>query len=262
MLKAGTSMLWSNRDSFSKIIDVALEAGKAVLDIYFAEFEVSYKKDLSPLTIADKRSHEIIKGRLNELFPSFPVFSEEGKDIPYEERKGWEYFWLVDPLDGTKEFIKRNGEFTVNIALIYGNRPFMGLVYAPVKGLLYVARRNEGTFKLQGRKLSRIKNDGSKVRDGYTAVVSRSHTSPELEKFLEAFPVKEKMSAGSSLKFCIVAEGEADIYPRLGPTMEWDTAAGQIIVEEAGGKVLEFESGKPLTYNKENLANPWFVVTA
>jgi len=259
--------------------DIAAEAGAAISDVYHTEFEVSYKVDRSPLTMADQRSHAIILNRLQELLPQIPVLSEEGRDIPYEERRAWEYFWLVDPLDGTKEFVKRNGEFTVNIALIQGNKPVAGLIYIPEKKTYYFAAEGLGAYKLVRDTLSlprltygdlikkarRLSYDSRKVQDGrpFTIIGSRSHASKEFEGFIKA--MKERyadatiLSAGSSLKFCLVAEGAADIYPRFGPTMEWDTAAGQCIVEESGGVVADM-SRKRLTYNKESLLNPDFVV--
>ena len=248
-----------NEKLLKKVIEIAKEAGRAILEVYETDFEVSYKQDKSPLTIADKRSHEIIKARLKELTPRFPVLSEEGKDIPFDERKKWVYFWLVDPLDGTKEFIRRNGEFTVNIALIKKDKPILGVIYVPVKELLYFAEIGEGAFKLEEKRLTKIKVDQKIDDGGYRVVVSRSHMTTEVEQFLETIKVKERMSAGSSLKFCLIAEGRADIYPRFGPTMEWDTAAGQAIVEQAGGVVISRDSREPLKYNNKKLQNPWFI---
>lgn len=244
-----------------RVIAIAREAGRAILDIYQTNFEVSYKDDKSPLTLADKRAHQIIEQGLKALEPQFSILSEEGRDIPYEERKNWEYFWLVDPLDGTKEFIKRNGEFTVNIALIHKNRPVLGVIYSPVKDLMYYAEEGKGAFKLEGEKLTKLNADKKATagKNGYRVIVSRSHMTPEVEEFLKGIPIKEKISAGSSLKFCLVAEGKADIYPRFSPTMEWDTAAGQVIVEQAGGVVLNKDSGESLKYNKKNLKNQYFI---
>ena len=263
-----------------KLILVAAEAGTAISEVYHTKFDVSYKEDRSPLTLADQRSHAIILGRLSDLFPSHPVLSEEGKDITYEERKAWEFFWLVDPLDGTKEFVKRNGEFTVNIALIHGNKPVVGMVYLPEKKTYYFAAESCGAFKLvsndiplpvlsydnlikKAQKLSschRTAGNGMPV----TIIGSRSHTSKEFEEFTKTmkqkYPDVTILSAGSSLKFCLVAEGAAHIYPRFGPTMEWDTAAGQCIVEESGGVVLDM-ARKRLTYNKKSLLNSDFIVS-
>lgn len=262
-----------------KLISIAAEAGAAISDLYHTEFEVSYKEDCSPLTMADQRSHEIIQSRLTELSPRLPVLSEEGKDIPYEERKRWEYFWLVDPLDGTKEFVKRNGEFTVNIALMHGNKPVAGMIYIPEKRTYYFAAEGLGAYKLVSdstslprlsfgdllKKAQRLPSNSRKVRDGRPLGIigSRSHASKEFGEFIEAmkenYPDATILSAGSSLKFCLVAEGAADIYPRFGPTMEWDTAAGQCIVEESGGVVVDM-SRKRLAYNKESLLNTDFIV--
>jgi 3'(2'), 5'-bisphosphate nucleotidase len=214
------------------------------------------------LTLADRRSHEILSTWLEKESP-FPVLSEEGKHIPYEERKHWEYYWLIDPLDGTKEFISRNGEFTVNIALIHQDRPLLGVIYLPVSGVVYYAQEGEGAFKLESGTTTRL--CVSRRREGLVVVGSRSHGTPQLSEYVDR--VRDRYgevrfaSRGSSLKFCLVAEGAADIYPRLGPTMEWDTAAGQIIVEEAGGRVVESESGCRMRYNKQELINPFFVAS-
>ena len=250
------------------IVKIAKDAGKAVMKIYNQDFGVEYKTDSSPLTIADKLANKIIATSLNELsFNScstrnIPILSEEGRTIPYNERKNWDYFWLIDPLDGTKEFVKKNGEFTVNIALIYKENPVLGVVYSPVLNICYWAKRDEGAFK-DGKKLP-LKT--IEQRNVYKIVSSRSHMSNETKEFIEALDTdKEKVitSIGSSLKICLVAEGEADIYPRLGPTMEWDTAAAHAIVNESDGLFYKFiykgDSQKHV-YNKKNLLNDWFVV--
>jgi 3'(2'), 5'-bisphosphate nucleotidase len=267
----------------------AIDAGHAILGVYrSSDFKVEEKADKSPLTLADKRSHEIIVKRLGQL--DIPILSEEGKDIPYKERKRWKTYWLIDPLDGTKEFIKKNGEFTVNIAIICNRKPAAGVIYVPDKNVLYYALNELGSFKA-----SSIDDIESVVRQSsgpateivteameniidastalplsdsahrpFTIIGSRSHASPELEAFVEEKRQEhgevEFISAGSSLKLCLVAEGKADIYPRTGPTMEWDTAAGQAIAENAGCKVLQYSTREPLIYNKEDLLNPWFVV--
>jgi 3'(2'), 5'-bisphosphate nucleotidase len=244
-------------------VAAAREAGKAVMEVYSSDFAVERKEDKSPLTLADKRSHEIIvKGLSGIAGSSIPILSEEGKGIPYDERKNWDYFWLVDPLDGTKEFIKRNGEFTVNIALIRGQRPVLGVIYVPVTDTLYYAHEGAGAHKeMQGRTL---KLPEQKARGRFTIAGSRSHATPELAAFVEEMKKDhgevDFISAGSSLKFCLVAEGKADVYPRFGPTMEWDTAAGQAIAEQSGAPVVEMATKKPLVYNKQNLLNPWFTV--
>ena len=240
-----------------ELVEIAREAGRAILEVYGSEFEVSYKEDSSPLTVADRRSHEIISARLGGLEPVYPVLSEEGRDIPFEERKAWRRFWLVDPLDGTKEFVKRNGEFTVNIALIEGTGPTVGVLHMPVKGVTYFAMKGAGAYKKVG--------DGEPVRirtsdmptGGYVVAASRSHASEALEELLGRLDVRDRVSRGSALKFCLVAEGEVDFYPRLGPTWEWDTGAGHCIVDEAGGAVLDWE-GNPLLYNKKILKHQGF----
>ena len=257
----------------------AKKAGDAILEVYGSAFSFEQKKDRSPLTLADTRSHDVIAGQLNNRQAGkLPILSEEGRDIQYGERKAWEYYWLVDPLDGTKEFIKRNGEFTVNIALMHRDRPVMGVILVPVKDILYFASEGAGAFRLSGT--SSLKNSltfeelkGSAERlplktateaRTFTAISSRSHLSAETSSFLDGLKKEhggiEIVSAGSSLKFCLVAEGAADVYPRFAPTMEWDTAAGQAIVEQAGGSVTQHGTGEPLRYNKENLLNPWFIV--
>lgn len=248
-----------------KVSNIIRRAGAAIMTIYNGEnFSVELKGDDSPLTCADKASHEVIVKGLREHFPEIPILSEEGKAIPYEIRKDWPRFWLVDPLDGTKEFIKRNGEFTVNIALIEGNAPVMGVIYVPAQDTLYCGVVGEGAWVHDARPEAQGPRKEIRVREadpdkGLTVVMSRSHPSPELDEYLRGVPVAEALAVGSSLKLCAVAEGKADLYPRLGPTMEWDTAAGQAIVQAAGGTVLRLD-GTPLEYNKENLLNPYFEV--
>jgi 3'(2'), 5'-bisphosphate nucleotidase len=248
--------------NIQRIIDITLEAGKAILDIYDHEelFNVvDYKSDDSPLTLADKKSHEVISQKLKEIYPEIPVLSEEGKSIPYEVRKGWNQFWLVDPLDGTKEFIKRNGEFTVNIALIKNNYPVMGVIHTPVTGITYCAQIGVGAFKLENNKETPLHGPAGKD-NGLIAVRSRSHASPEENGIFTQYLVSDYISVGSSLKFCMVAEGKADLYYRHGPTMEWDTAAGQAIVEETGCKMINIDSNQRFSYNKQSLLNPGFIV--
>ena len=249
------------------IVKIAKDAGKAIMKIYNQEFDVEYKTDSSPLTIADKKANEIIVTALNQLSvnsfleQNIPIISEEGRSVPYDERKNWEYFWLIDPLDGTKEFVKKNGEFTINIALINKETPVLGVVYSPVLNVCYWAKRDEGAFK-NGEKLP-LKT--KEKRDVYKIVASRSHISNETKDFIEAIDTdKEKViiSIGSSLKICLVAEGEANIYPRLGPTMEWDTAAAHAIVNESDGLFNRYIDNSAHLYNKKNLLNDWFVVTS
>jgi 3'(2'), 5'-bisphosphate nucleotidase len=246
-----------NEIELQKIIEIAQDAGSAIMQIYKQNFHVSYKQDNSPLTEADLKANEIICSALERLYPNIPIMSEENKQIEYEVRKNWEYYWCIDPIDGTKEFVKKNGEFTINIALIYKNTPVLGVVYAPVLNDMYSTKRGEGAFK-NGIRLP-IKRDD----ENYTIVVSKSHLSKENAEYIDTLETTKKkifISKGSSLKLCMVAEGSADIYPRLSPTMEWDTAAADTIVREAGKMTYIFESNTPLVYNKQNLLNPWFVV--
>ncbi|CAB1065275.1 3'(2'),5'-bisphosphate nucleotidase (EC [Olavius sp. associated proteobacterium Delta 1] len=275
-------------------IQAAIHAGTAILDVYRStEFEIEEKADNSPLTLADRRSHEVIVDYLAKF--DIPILSEEGRDIPYQERNKWDTYWLIDPLDGTKEFIKKNGEFTVNIAMIHQNKPIDGVVYVPDRDTLYFASTEIGSYKADAHKIAGLLDGQSERPDQsaglsdsganqrlkdlidlstilpinpstnrpYTIAGSRSHATPELEAVVEEKRREhgkvEFISAGSSLKLCLVAEGRADIYPRTGPTMEWDTAAGQTVVECSGGKVYKYDTEEPLNYNKENLLNPWFV---
>ena len=239
--------------------EIAEEAGKAIMEIYVKDFGIEYKDDKSPLTEADLKSNEIICAKLQELYSNIPIMSEENKQVAYDERKGWEYYWCIDPIDGTKEFIKKNDEFTVNIALIEKNTPVLGVVYAPAIDEMYSAKRGEGAY-LNGKKLplSENKNKSELLK----VVASKSHLSEETQQFIDALDTKqiEQVSKGSSLKLCMVASGEADIYPRLAPTMEWDTAAADAVVREAGKMTYNKETEKPMVYNKETLLNPWFVV--
>jgi len=253
-------------------IQAAIEAGKKILEVYENDFEVETKTDNSPLTEADKRSHYAIKDILSPL--SIDMLSEEGKLLSYDERKQWQKFWLIDPLDGTKEFIKRNGEFTVNIALIENGLPVCGVVYVPVTGKTYYGSQGNGSFAFtynenDKKTIDEYIESAAKLPDAaepstYTVVASRSHNTPETENFIEEKRKKygevNCISSGSSLKLCLVAEGKANVYPRLAPTMEWDTAAGHAVARFAGCNVYNYETGKELQYNKENLLNPWFVV--
>ena len=258
-------------------ITTALKAGGGIMKIYERDFTVEEKEDKSPLTEADKISHKIIVTHLHD----FPILSEEGKEVSYRDRKNWRKLWIVDPLDGTKEFIKRNGEFTVNIAFVDSGVPVMGVVYAPALNLLYYGGECFGAFKVEKVDFSLLEditsmetfwNQISDVsislpvldeRKEVVVVASRSHRNPETEEFIkeleDRFGKVKIISQGSSLKLTAVAEGKADVYPRIAPTMEWDTAAGQAIVEAAGGKVLEYGTEKPLRYNRENLLNHYFV---
>ena len=239
-------------------VSLAKEAGEQVMEIYArGDLGVRSKADTSPLTDADLASHRTIVEGLGKS--GWPVLSEESAEIPFGERQSWGRYWLVDPLDGTKEFVSRTGEFTINIALIKGCFPILGVVYAPAIDRLYYAARGMGAFREAGGKTDRVavsQHGGRRIR----VVASKSHRGEKLDAFLENIGECEEVSMGSSLKFCLVAEGSADLYPRLGPTMEWDTAAAQCIVEEAGGRVVDL-SGKRLKYNKPDLHNPEFMVS-
>ena len=257
--------------NIATINEIAIAAGQAILEVYHhSDFSqvVNFKADDSPLTLADEASHKVIAPALQKHYPDIPVISEEGKDISYETRQGWEYFWLVDPLDGTKEFIKRNGQFTVNIALIHNHRPVLGVIYTPVTEELYFATQEgyaedvtPGAYKKMGDQEAVALHVRSSS-ENRVAVRSSSHASEEEDQVLKQYHVTESMSRGSSLKFCMVAEGKADLYYRHGPTMEWDTAAGQAIVEGAGGTMYQENSDRPFTYNKESLRNSGFLVLA
>lgn len=240
-----------------EIKDIAYKAGQAVLCIYDDVYESIVKYDGSPLTYADTVSNEIICSHLKMLTPSIPILSEENQIIPYHERREWDYFWCIDPLDGTKEFINKNGEFTINIALIYKNEPILGVVYAPALVTMYWAQKGCGAF-VNGNKKLPLKSK----KENFTIASSKSHKTLETKKFIEKIDTKKRktiVSMGSSAKMCCVADGSVDIYPRLGDTMEWDTAAADIIVREAGGSIQQWDTDEPLLYNKENLKNPWFV---
>jgi len=249
----------------------ALHGGIEILEVYNnEETQVEVKGDDSPLTQADTRAHKAIMSLLEPT--GIPVLSEEGKHLPFNERSSWSRLWIVDPLDGTKEFIKRNGEFTVNIALVEQGRPIMGVVYVPVTGELYVGAGSKGAKKLTLPPTSVVSHETLEtgvdlpisLDRPFTAVGSRSHMNEETENFLKQYREKHGevaiLSKGSSLKMCMVAEGLADVYPRFAPTMEWDTAAGQAVVEAAGFSMVEKEGRTPLRYNKEDLLNPHFIV--
>jgi len=250
----------------SRITDLARLAGERILEVYRQDFSVDEKEDRSPLTEADRRSHDTILAGLLAAYPDIPCVSEEGRSIPYATRRAWSRCWMVDPLDGTKEFIKKNGEFTVNIALIEDGHPVLGVVSQPVTGTVYAAARGNGAYRfLTDGSVTRLTAGAhyrslSRVR----VVASRSHLTPETADFIAALEAEGKevelTSAGSSLKLCLVAENSADVYPRFGPTMEWDTAAAHAVALEAGRTVLAHPSGEPLRYNKESLLNPWFIV--
>lgn len=246
-----------------RLLKIAVDAGEAILTVYNNPGEaglIKLKTDESPLTLADEASHVIIEQGLKALTPEWPILSEEGADIPYRERQHWQTYWCVDPLDGTKEFIRRNGEFTVNIALIQHGEPVLGVIYVPVSGTLYYGGVGLGSFRksAQGEITPiRVAADAPE----WVAVGSRSHASAEEAEVLSQYPVKGSITAGSSLKFCLVAEGTAHLYYRHGPTMEWDTAAGQAIVTASGG-VMTLPDGAPFVYNKPVLRNGSFLCKA
>lgn len=245
------------------LLDIARAAGEEIMRIYAGEFTVDMKEDKSPVTDADLAAHRVINTDLQRITPGMPVLSEESAGIPFSERGRWESYWLVDPLDGTKEFINKNGDFTVNIALIQRGVPLLGVVYVPVTGMSYYGCAGVGAFKrdkdgqaspIKVRKLI----EGKPVK----VVASRSHRGPLLDGYLDKLGPHETVSRGSSLKFCLVADGTADVYPRLGPTSEWDTGAGHAVVLAAGGQVIGMD-GKPLPYNsKDSLLNPHFIAYA
>lgn len=246
-----------------ELLSIAREAGMAVLDVYGDEKrfkEVQFKSDQSPLTLADEASNRVIVQRLKKFTPDIPILSEEEMDIAYEERKTWKYFWCVDPLDGTKEFISRNGEFTVNIALIKEHVPILGVIYVPVSHTMYYANQETGGWKI-GSDGVRIPIKVDKDSTDWISVGSRSHASEIEKEILARYPIIQNTAIGSSLKFCLVAEGQAHIYFRHGPTMEWDTAAGQAILTLSGGQMTTL-SGEPLLYNKPSLLNGSFICSA
>ncbi|MDR3415667.1 MAG: 3'(2'),5'-bisphosphate nucleotidase CysQ [Nevskia sp.] len=240
-------------------VRIAGEAGGAILEVYGSDITVTHKDDQSPLTQADLAAHHCILRNLERLSPALPCLSEESADIPYETRRGWHRYWLVDPLDGTKEFIRRNGEFTVNIALIEDGAPILGVVHAPVHGITYLAARGIGAFRIRGGERQPIHTRRTAERP--VLVVSKSHRDAALDEFLAHAPPHDALSRGSSLKFCLIAEGSADLYPRTGPTSEWDTAAGHCVAEQAGAEVCTLPDWAPLRYNqKADLLNPGFIV--
>jgi len=258
-----------NPELISLSIEAALLAGDAILEVYQSEFAVEHKADKSPLTLADKNAHDIIHQMLS-TFP-IPVLSEEGRTIPYEERRKWTELWLVDPLDGTKDFIKRNGEFTVNIALVRDEMAVFGVIYRPVTRELFYGIAGENAYRfvsVPGKKMhellsTRMMLDKKKLPAVYTLVASRSHLSPETAAYIDKAKQEhghvDMISSGSSLKLCMVAEGKAHEYPRFAPTMEWDTAAGHAILKAAGGNVFSWRTGGELKYNKPDLKNDWFI---
>jgi 3'(2'), 5'-bisphosphate nucleotidase len=248
------------RELLPHVARLAREAGDAIMAVYSEENpKVEYKQDNSPLTQADLASHHVILNGLHRLSPDWPILSEESLQIPFDQRKLWQYFWMVDPLDGTREFLRRSGEFTVNIALMQGNAPILGAVYAPAIDKLYFAARGSGAYKVERDVVSQIKVSRPQNAAKRT-VVSRSHEThgESIGAVAGAEQSCEFIAMGSSLKFCLVAEGAADLYPRMGPTMEWDTAAAHCILDEAGGFITDLD-GNPMHYNKPELRNSGFL---
>ncbi|MBM88086.1 MAG: 3'(2'),5'-bisphosphate nucleotidase [Gammaproteobacteria bacterium] len=260
----------SKENELGALLRIAAAAGKEIISVYEStdNIEVEVKADNSPLTEADKRAHQLIEAELEKLFPSIPILSEESKTVLTERRMGWSRFWIVDPLDGTKEFINRNGEFTVNIALIKNGTPELGIVHVPLTGINYVGKLGAGAWKV-GTAGEFEKIAPSKFNKGernIRAVASRSHRGKLIDKLIETIESKlgrvDMVNMGSSLKICLLAEGEADIYPRLAPTSEWDTAAAHAVLKAAGGEIYD-TSFEILRYNqKETLLNPYFIAVA
>ncbi|MFL6550987.1 MAG: 3'(2'),5'-bisphosphate nucleotidase CysQ [Povalibacter sp.] len=244
----------------SSVVDVAKRAGAAILEVYSQPFDVAHKEDKSPLTEADLRAHAIIVEGLQAIAPTLPVLSEEDSNISFEKRRGWHRYWLVDPLDGTKEFVSRNGEFTVNIALIENHVPVLGVVHVPVSNTTYVGSRGHGAFRQTDDQLPVAIKAAAHAHSPVRVVGSRSHAKAgSMDTYLDRLGAHSLRSIGSSLKFCLIADGSADVYPRFGPTSEWDTAAAHAVVEAAGGAVVDLR-GQPLRYNtKPDLLNPNFL---
>ncbi|MDA0679872.1 MAG: 3'(2'),5'-bisphosphate nucleotidase CysQ [Proteobacteria bacterium] len=248
-------------DFIEPVVAIARQAGDAILEVYATDFDVQAKDDESPLTLADMASNRVIVTGLRALTPDLPIISEESGLPEFAERKKWARYWLIDPLDGTKEFVKRNGEFTVNIALIDNHRPVFGVVHVPVTNRTFTGCEGAGSAVRIGDEAPENIQVSNRSASPVRVVGSRSHRGDSLDALLESIGEVEMLPMGSSLKFCVVAEGNADIYPRLGPTSEWDTAAAQAVVEQAGGAVLQLD-GRPLDYNtKADILNPHFLVT-
>ena len=243
------------------IITLAEQAGEKILEIYETDYAIEHKEDETPLTEADMAAHHFIETGLQALTPEVPILSEESADIPFETRQQWQCYWLVDPLDGTREFIKRNGEFSVNIALVENGKAILGVVYAPVMRTSYYARSGAGAFKREPGRETVPMQCHSPARDKVIVAGSRSHRGASLNAFLEKLADYEIISMGSALKSCLVAEGVVDVYPRLGPTSEWDTAAAQCVVEEAGGRLTDTNMDTLLYNTKDSLLNPHFFVS-
>jgi 3'(2'), 5'-bisphosphate nucleotidase len=253
-----------SKAELQQIVTIAKQAGHAIMDVYAqTDLQVEIKQDDSPVTAADIASHNVIIEGLTSYFTDIPIMSEEAANIDWDTRKKWQTYWLIDPLDGTKEFIKRNGEFTVNIALIHQGKPVVGVVYAPVLNSCYSGITGQGAWKDQNGVETVLDISHRAINAVPVIVGSRSHVSPDVAEYLHTVGEHQMLSVGSSLKFCMVAEGQADVYPRLGLTSEWDTAAAQAVLESAGGVVVEYPALTPLQYNqKENILNPYFIAAS
>ena len=255
-----------NDELINNIIDLSRQAGFAIMEVYRTEFAIYTKEDKrrdeiyrSPITEADKRAHIIIVEGLKKLTPDIPVLSEEGQEISFDARSKWGSYWLVDPLDGTKEFVNKNDEFTVNIALLENNQPVLGVVYAPALNKLYFGSNEKGSFKANADDTFTPISVNSQVTSPVQIAVSRSHPSVKMNSFISQFAKYDLHPMGSSLKICSVSDGTVHFYPRLGPTMEWDTAASHAIIRAAGGELINIETNQPLEYNKKDLLNPEFI---
>ena len=257
-----SNIISCDKVNVNEVIDIAHKAGRIILQIYNKEnFELQLKNDNSPLTEADTAAHNFIEKHLKLITPEIPILSEESSIVSWDKRKQWEHYWLIDPLDGTKEFIKKNGEFTVNIALIYRHNPILGVVHAPVLNETWIGEQNKPAKKIENGNTRTIKVKQYKPGEIYKVVGSRSHSGDSLNEFLNNLGKYEIVPMGSSIKICLVAEGKAHLYPRLGPTSEWDTAAAHAVVNAAGGKVVDSETQMALKYNtKDSLRNPYFIV--
>ena len=257
-----SNIISCDKVNVNEVIDIAHKAGRIILQIYNKEnFELQLKKDNSPLTEADTAAHNFIEKHLKLITPEIPILSEESSIVSWDKRKQWEHYWLIDPLDGTKEFIKKNGEFTVNIALIYRHNPILGVVHAPALNETWIGEQEKPAEKIERGVIKTIKVKSCELNEVCKVVGSRSHAGDSLNEFLDDLGEYEIVSMGSSIKLCLVAEGKAHLYPRLGPTSEWDTAAAHAVVNAAGGEVINSETKMPLKYNtKESLRNPYFIV--
>ena len=247
------------KDLIQEVIRISRRAGEAIMEVYATSFDIKLKDDCSPVTEADKKANTIIENDLNTFDHTIPILSEEGRDIAYEERQEWETFWLVDPLDGTKDFIKKNDEFTVNIALVEDQVPVFGVVYAPAIDLLFWGSPENGAWKKEANNPAEVIQVASQFDETIHIAVSRSHTSDKMNDFLAQFKKYVLHPIGSSLKICFASDGSMHLYPRLGPTMEWDTAAAHAVLRASGGEMIQLGTRSPLKYNKQELLNPNFL---